>query len=492
MTEETTPDIHNQPVTEPTNAMPELTFNDLPYHWKEAMARAGWSDLMPVQAKAIPYLMAGRDLMVQARTGSGKTGAFILPLLERVNPLNNNTQVVIIGPTRELAIQVAKEAEMLVGEKGIRVLSVYGGVSYQKQLDGLKKGAHIVIGTPGRILDHLQRGTMSLKNLQILTFDEADRLLDMGFYPDMRELQSYLPDRKVDTFMFSATFPANVMRLAEQFMHEPDFLSLSSDNVLALDTVHAYYLVPALDKDRALIRIIEVENPASAFIFCNTKQRVNYVTTILKRAGYDADAISSDLSQKDRESTLARVRAGTLSLLVATDVAARGIDVADLSHVIQYEAPEDVESYIHRAGRTGRAGASGVALTLVGVFSEQMRINQIQKEYGIVIEERQLPSQEEASSIVAQRLTANLEMRLRQRDALQKERSPRFMEIAREFASNEASLELLAMLLDDAYQKMLHTTVENPNLTPVKPQKQKQQHGDKRRSGRSRSRRSRK
>ncbi len=490
MTENNNTDIHSQPIVEPENAMPELSVNDLPYTWKEALARAGWSDLMPVQSKAIPYIMAGRDLMVQARTGSGKTGAFILPLLERINPLNATTQALIIGPTRELAIQVAKEAEMLVGDKGIRVLSVYGGVSYQKQLDGLKKGAHIVIGTPGRILDHLQRGTMSLKNLQVFTFDEADRLLDMGFYPDMKQLQSYLPKRKVDSFMFSATLPANVMRLADQFLHEPDFLSLSSDNVLALDTEHAYYMVPPLEKDRALIRIIEVENPTSAFIFCNTKQRVNYVTTILKRAGYDADAISSDLSQKDRENTLARVRAGTLSLLVATDVASRGIDVANLSHVIQYEAPEDVESYIHRAGRTGRAGASGIALTLVGVFSEQMRIKQIQKEYGIVIEERPLPSKEEAASIVTQRLTAALEKRLRQRDALQKERSPRFVAMAKELAANDASLELLAMLLDDSYQKTLHTAVENPNLSPVKPPKQRD--NNRRRSGsRSGSRRSR-
>ncbi len=482
-------DIHTQPIVEPENAMPEITINDLPDTWKKAMARAGWNDLMPVQSKAIPYIMAGRDLIVQARTGSGKTGAFILPLLERVNPLNKTTQALIIGPTRELAIQVAKEAEMLVKDKGIRVLSVYGGVSYKKQLDGLKKGAHIVIGTPGRILDHLQRGTMNLNNLQVFTFDEADRLLDMGFYPDMRQLKSYLPDHKVDSFMFSATIPANVQRLADQFLDKPDFLSLSSDNVLALDTEHAYYMVPPLEKDRALIRIIEVENPRSAFIFCNTKQRVNYVTTILKRAGYDADDISSDLSQQTRERTLTRVREGKLSLLVATDVAARGIDVNNLSHVIQYEVPEDVESYIHRAGRTGRAGASGIALTLVGVFSEQMRIKQIQKEYGIKIEERPLPTQEDASSIVTQRLTASLEARLRERDALQKERSPRFEKIAQELASNDASLPLLAMLLDDAYQNMLHTAIENPDNATEKVKKQRQD--KKKKHGRSRSQRSR-
>ncbi|MCB8987961.1 MAG: DEAD/DEAH box helicase [Ardenticatenaceae bacterium] len=361
---EPTPDKN---VVEPENALPEVHAADLPESWRQAMARAGWTDLMPVQAKAMPYIMAGRDLMVQARTGSGKTGAFVLPILERINSLQATCQALILVPTRELAQQVAHEAAMLAGDSGANAVAVYGGSSYKVQIDAFRKGAHLVVGTPGRILDHLLRRTLTLNDLQILVFDEADRLLSMGFYPDMRQLQTYLPSRPVDSFMFSATFPPTVQSLARQFLNNPDFLSLSSDNMYVAETEHVYYTVPALEKDRALVRLIEVENPESAFIFCNTKVRVTYVTTVLRRFGYDADELSSDLEQRAREKVMDRVRQGKLRLLVTTDVAARGIDVPELSHVIQYEVPEDPELYIHcRADLAGPA--AGVAITLVGDF----------------------------------------------------------------------------------------------------------------------------
>ena len=236
-----------------------------------------------------------------------------------------------------------------------------------------RQGAHLVVGTPGRILDHLLKRNLSLKHLQMLVFDEADRMLSMGFYPDMKAVQRYLPSRRIQGCMFSATFPARVMRLAGEFLHEPEFLSLSRDHVHVTDVEHVYYVVPRMDKDRSLVRIIEVENPASALIFCNTKARVHYVTAVLQRFGYDADELSSDLSQKAREKIMARVRKGKLRFLVATDVAARGIDLPDLSHVIIYEPPDDPELYIHRAGRTGRAGGGGVAISLVDVM-EQMDV----------------------------------------------------------------------------------------------------------------------
>jgi len=477
---------HENNHTPQKTGLPEVTLNDLPTSWKEAAARAGWTELMPVQSKAMPYIMAGRDLMVQSRTGSGKTGAFILPILERINPLQDNCQAMILAPTRELAQQVASDAKVLAGDTGVRVVAVYGGTKYGPQLEAFRKGAHLVVGTPGRILDHLLRKSLTLDNLKILVFDEADRLLSMGFYPDMRQVQSYLPSsRRVDGFMFSATFPPRVMGLASRFLHEPDFLGLSSDNVHVAETEHIYYIVPGMDKDRSLVRIIEIENPDSVIIFCNTKARVTYVATVLRRFGYDADEISSDLSQAAREKVLTRVRQGELRFLVATDVAARGIDIHDLSHVIQYEPPEEAESYIHRSGRTGRAGAKGEAISLVDVI-EKAKLNRIAQRYHIDMQERPLPSDEDVAAIVSERATVLLEAKRRERDKLKAERMQRFIPLAQELSEDEDGLPLLAMLLDDYYQQALHKppTPLEPERTQKKPQTGGRKGG--RRRGRSR------
>ena len=479
---------HHEPqTTEPADRLPEVTLADLPDSWREAMARAGWSDLMPVQAKTMPYIMAGRDLMVQSRTGSGKTGAFVLPILERINPLQDVCQALVLAPTRELAQQVAKDARLLAGDTGARIAAVYGGVKYGPQLDALRQGAHLIVGTPGRILDHLLRKTLTLDDLKILVFDEADRLLSMGFYPDMREIQGYMPSRRVDGYMFSATFPPRVMGLARRFLHEPGFLGLSSDNVHVVETEHVYYVVPGLDKDRCLVRIIEVENPDSAIIFCNTKARVTYVTTVLKRFGYDADEISSDLTQQAREKVMGRVRQGKLRFLVATDVAARGIDIPELSHVIQYEPPEESEAYIHRAGRTGRAGASGEAISLVDVL-EKTKLNRIAQRYHIDLQERPLPGDEDVAAIVAERTTVLLETKLRARDKLQTERMQRFTPLAQQLSESEEGLSLLAMLLDDYYQQSLHAPPALPDRSPSPPARSSREKSRRRRGGRRRRR----
>ena len=445
----------------PQNVLADVTIDQLSEPLRAAVARAKWTTLMPVQARAIPYLLAGRGMMIQARTGSGKTGAYLLPMLERLNPTRDQCQALILTPTRELARQVTEDAELLCGAAGFRTVAVYGGVGYGPQIDALRGGAHIVVGTPGRVLDHLLKRTFTLEHLEMLIFDEADRMLSMGFYPDMREVQRYLPKRQVNTCMFSATFPASVQRTARQFIREPEFLSLSSDHVHVTDTEHVYYTLPDMDKDRGLVRLIEVENPTSALIFCNTKVRVHYVAVVLQRFGYDADELSSDLSQKDRERVLKRVRQGKLRFLVATDVASRGIDIHELSHVIQYELPDDLEGYIHRAGRTGRAGAAGVAISLVGL-TEKLTLKHIMQRYSIDMEERELPTDEDVAAVVAERVTALLEARLRARDKLKAERSQRFLPLARELAENEDELEIVAMLLDDYYQQMLHTPVPQP------------------------------
>jgi ATP-dependent RNA helicase DeaD len=444
---------------------------------------------MPVQAKGIPYMLAGRGVLIQARTGSGKTGAFILPMLERLDPARANCQALVLVPTRELAKQVWQQAEMMCDGSGLRTVAVYGGVGYGPQMDALRQGAHIVVGTPGRILDHLLRGTLSLDNLQMLIFDEADRMLSMGFYPDMKEIQRYLPRRAFSASMFSATFPSSVIQSANEFIRSPEFISLSGDQVHISTTEHLYYTTPPMDKDRALVRIIEIENPASAIIFCNTKVRVHYVTVVLQRFGYDADELSADLSQRDRERVLERVRTGTLRFLVATDVAARGLDIPDLSHVIQYESPEDPEAYIHRSGRTGRAGAAGVAMSLVSEL-EKLDLIKIAKRFTIDMQERPLPTDADVELIVTERVTALLEARLRTRDKLHIERSQRFISVGRALAENEDESAIIAMLLDDYYQQTLHARVAQPDAAPKSPPPQSTQ--SKPRSGgddRSRGRR---
>ena len=447
----------DQPTAAPEE-LSELSFEQLPDALREGAARAGWTSLMPVQARAIPYILAGREMMIQARTGSGKTGAFVLPMLERIDPGEARCQALVLVPTRELARQVSQVAETVCSGIGLRTVAVYGGVGYGPQLDALSSGAQIVVGTPGRVLDHLLRRTLVLDALRMRVFDEADRMLSMGFYPDMQAVQGHLPAATLRTLhnsMFSATYPAFVQRSAKEFMRAPEFLSLSGDQVHVTDTEHLFYLVPVMEKDRTLVRIIEVENPASAIIFCNTKTAVHYVTVVLQRFGYDADELSADRSQADRERILKRVREGTLRFLVATDVAARGLDIPELSHVIQYEPPEDPEGYIHRAGRTGRAGATGVALSLVSE-AEALTLDSIAKRYSIEFQQRVAPSDEDVQGVVAERVTTLLEARLRERDRLKTERSQRFVPLARTLAENEDESALIAMLVDDYYQETLH------------------------------------
>jgi ATP-dependent RNA helicase DeaD len=448
------------------NPLAEITFDQLPANLQEAAARAGWNSLVPVQQRAIPYLLAGRNMMIQARTGSGKTGVFLLPMLRQLNPALSACQALIFVPTRELARQVWQEAEKICGEAGLHAVAIYGGVGYGAQISALKGGAQIVVGTPGRVLDHLLKRTFSLDHLKMLVYDEADRMLSMGFYPDMQQAQRYLPNRPVHTCMFSATFPDSVMRTAMEFIHEGEFLSLSTDHVHVTDTEHIYYVVKGMDKDRSLVRLIEVENPASAIIFCNTKARVHYVSVVLQRFGYDADELSADLSQSERDRVLDRIRAGTLRFLVATDVAARGLDIPALSHVIQYEPPDETEAYIHRAGRTGRAGANGVAISLVNQV-EKPALDRIARQFSIPFEECTIPSDADVEAVVAERTTALLEAKLRQRDKLQTERSLRFSALARSLTENEDELPIITMLLDDYYQETLHAPIIQPSGTPA-------------------------
>ena len=454
-------------VDEPENALPEVSLADLPQLLQTACAKAGWNSLMPVQSRALPYLLEGRDLMVQSRTGSGKTGTYLLPLMARLNPAMPAVQALILVPTRELAVQVEQEAKTLFKGSGFTVAAVYGGVGYGKQMDALRQGVSVVVGTPGRVLDHLLRRTLNLDHISALIFDEADRMLSIGFYPDMKEIQRYLPETSIHAMLFSATYPPHVLKLAGEFLTDPQMLSLSTTQIHVAEVQHLYCECKSMEKDRTLIKILEVENPASAIIFCNTKATVHFVTAVLQGFGFNADELSADLSQSRREDVLSRLRKGTIRFLIATDVAARGIDIPELSHVFLYEPPDDRESYIHRAGRTGRAGAAGVVISLVDIM-EKMELQRIAKYFKVPLTQHMAPTDEEVAHAVGMRVTALLEARFRQLNGLERERMKRFESLVQSIAEDPEQRHLLTLLLDDCYQKSLNPTAFLPAGTPRK------------------------
>jgi ATP-dependent RNA helicase DeaD len=451
-TSEASPEEH---LILPENPLPSVELDDLPPELQAAARRLGWPSLMPVQRHAIPYLLAhDRDLMVQSRTGSGKTGAFVLPGLLRIDPEINHCQVLILVPTRELAQQVTREAERLSEGTGINVATVIGGVAYGPQLEAFRKGAHFVVGTPGRILDHLQQGSLDLHDLQILIFDEADKMLSMGFYPDMVQMKRFLP-RERSSYMFSATYTASVLSLSREFLHHPGFLSLSRDRVAVDQIQHIVYEVDTLQKDTLLCRLVEIEAPVSAIIFCNTKDRVAYVTSILQRHGFNADAISADLNQKQREKVLLDLREGRLRFLVATDLAGRGIDIPALSHVFLYDFPDDPENYIHRAGRTGRAGSDGICISLVAL-REMAELERTARKYSINYDRRALPDGDEVEALMVDRLVQAIDMRLRANDHVQNKAQNRFLALAASLGADPDLHGIIAMLLNDYYQQSVH------------------------------------
>lgn len=318
----------------------------------------------PVQAASIPVLMSGEDVIVQAQTGTGKTLAFLLPILEKIRPDRTDAQALIITPTRELAIQITAEARKLAeAREGLSVLAAYGGQDVERQLRKLKNGTQLVIGTPGRLLDHLRRGSLTLGAVRMLVLDEADLMLHMGFLTEVEEIISLVP-RSRQTMLFSATMPDNVKRLARAYMNQPHDIRIAETKRVTLDSIRQI-LVECTDrtKQAALLDMIGKERPYLAVIFCRTKRRASTLNEALQEAGFQSAELHGDLSQAKREQVMRAFREAKLELLVATDVAARGIDVEGVTHVFNYDIPHDVDSYIHRIGRTGRAGESGVAVT---------------------------------------------------------------------------------------------------------------------------------
>lgn len=366
MTDESAPEPTSESSGQPTGR----TFAEMNLHpgIEQALDDMGFSAPMQVQDAIYDRVIAGEDLMVQSRTGSGKTAAFGIPMTQLVPEDCSSVFGLALAPTRELALQIAAEIKQIGVHRGVEVLAVYGGAPIGSQIQALKTGkAHIIAGTPGRVLDHLSRRTLDPSQIRFFVLDECDEMFSMGFQEDIERIARQLPAKeKRQTLLFSATIPPEIERIGKRHMRDYKKVMLSEDFVGVHEIDHAYYLVSGVARTKSLLRVIADIKPTTAIIFCNTRGDTSLVAAVLQKHGYDAEAISGDLTQKDRERVMTRTKNKEVRFLCATDIAARGIDISDLSHVINYTFPESPEVYIHRTGRTGRAGKSGAAISLVG------------------------------------------------------------------------------------------------------------------------------
>lgn len=362
----------------------------------KAMADMGWSEPTPVQVAAIPVGLKGTDLIAQAQTGTGKTGTFGSIILSRVPAGGSVPGAIVLTPTRELAIQVAEElsTDRLAKYTGHRCIAIYGGTSYEKQISELEKGTDIVAGTPGRVLDLIDRGYLNLAGIKVIVMDESDRMLDMGFIEDVEEIFKSCPKER-QMMMFSATMPEDIRMLSNDYMVKPKEINVSRD-VVVLDNIEQFYIaVGRRNKSWALSRILDLDKP-KALIFCQTIKMVDMLEERLKEYDYKAEAIHGDMPQKKREKVIGDFREGKVDLLIATDVAARGLDIDDVDYVINYDMPEELETYIHRVGRTGRAGRKGTAASFV-TAQEEYLIKEFEVRTGMVIAKRDVPDNEEGA-----------------------------------------------------------------------------------------------
>jgi ATP-dependent RNA helicase DeaD len=383
----------------PSSPSPKASFADLGLRPEvlKALADMGFAEPMEVQQATLPMVRQGHDILVQSRTGSGKTAAFAIPFADWIADSSlPSPQALVLLPTRELALQVAAETARICATLPLSVVPVYGGSPMGRQIEQLRAGAHIVCGTPGRILDHIRRGTLRLDKIKCVVLDECDEMLSMGFQEDIEAILGETPTER-QTLLFSATIPEGIQRLSRRFMRSPETLKLSADFVGVHEIRHTYYSIPGGHRETELVRVLAFEEPERAVIFCNTREETGRVAEHLRRQGMNAVPISSDLSQSEREDVMSRMRAGTIRFLVATDVAARGIDIENLPCVINYTFPESPEIYIHRTGRTGRAGRSGHAVSLIGP-TEVGSFYYLKLLYKIRPEERSLPSEAEVRS----------------------------------------------------------------------------------------------
>ncbi|EHP89166.1 DEAD/DEAH box helicase [Methanotorris formicicus] len=363
----------------------------------KALEKKGFKEPTEIQEKTIPILLNGDiDVVGQAQTGTGKTAAFGLPLIEKIDENSKDVQALILTPTRELSIQVSEEIDSLKGNKNLKILPVYGGQPIEPQIRQLKRGVHIVVGTPGRILDHIKRGSLNLKNISYLVLDEADEMLNMGFIDDVEEILRHTNKNK-RVLLFSATLPRTILNLAKRYMGEYKLVSVKKETLTTNLVEQIYYEVSNSKKFDALCRVIDVEDDFYGLVFCKTRADVNEVANKLVENGYEADALHGDIAQKQRERILNKFKKKRINILVATDVAARGIDINNLTHVINYSLPQNPESYVHRIGRTGRAGKKGTAITFISP-DEYRKLNYIKKIAKANIRKEKLPEKEDITN----------------------------------------------------------------------------------------------
>jgi len=439
----------------------------------QAVTEMGFEESTPIQAKAIPIAMKGADLIGQAQTGTGKTAAFGIPLISKIPPEEDRIVALVMTPTRELAIQVADELGKLARYKGIRTLPIYGGQDIGRQIRALKKKPQIIIGTPGRLLDHINRKTIRLDDVKTVVLDEADEMLDMGFMEDITTILGLVPEER-QTMLFSATMPPNIQKLAQQFLRNPEHVSVIPKNITAPSIEQTYIEVHEREKFEALSRLLDMESPDLAIVFGRTKRRVDELSEALQKRGYSADGLHGDLSQNQRDTVMRKFRDGSIDVLVATDVAARGLDVSGVTHVINFDLPQDPESYVHRIGRTGRAGKEGIAYTFV-TPREIDHLHFIERVTRQRIARRPLPSLAEAIE-GKQRVTAERLIEIIQQDDFTE-----YKGIAIQLLEQYDSVHLVAAAMKLLTGEKKDVEIE---LTPEDPIRAKKRRPDIRSSGR--------
>ena len=414
----------------------------------KVLKQRGFEEPTPIQQKTIPAVLKGsKDIVGQAQTGTGKTAAFGLPIIELLQERPGVVQALILTPTRELAIQVAEEINSLKGKKRLSIVPIYGGQSFDLQLRSLKKGVDIVVGTPGRILDHLRRRTLRLDKISFLVLDEADEMLNMGFLEDVTEImKSAGLNRR--TLLFSATMPQEIRHISKKYMGEHDVLKVSKGQLTIRQTDQIYFEVSPSDKFEALCRIIDIEEEFYGLVFCRTKIDTDTIANHLGERGYDADALHGDLSQGQREKILNKFKKRLINILVATDVAARGLDVQDLTHVINFSLPQDPESYIHRIGRTGRAGKEGNAITFI-TPEEYRKLQFIKRGAKTDIRKAKLPRVKDVIKTKKTRIRTDLE------GIVKKELRLEFLEMSKELLQDIKPENMVAALLQYSFQDVL-------------------------------------
>ncbi|WP_319379417.1 DEAD/DEAH box helicase [uncultured Methanocorpusculum sp.] len=438
----------------------------------QAIGDMGFEEPTPIQAMAIPQILDGKDVTGQAQTGTGKTAAFGIPIIERLDPDNKNVQALVLSPTRELAIQTAEEFSRLMKyKKGLNVVPIYGGQPIERQLRALKGTVQVVIGTPGRVIDHIKRGTLHLDSITMFILDEADQMLDMGFREDIEDIFRDTPkDRQ--TILFSATMPQPILDITRRFQHDPQFLKITRKELTVPQIEQTYIEVRERDKLEALCRTLDMNNPELALVFCNTKRTVDDLMSRMQARGYFVEALHGDMKQQQRDRVMARFRSGSIDVLIATDVAARGIDVDDVDIVFNYDVPQDVEYYVHRIGRTARAGRTGKSVTFVAP-REIYKLRDIQRYAKIQIAKTPLPTLDDVAEMKQQifldkvrdiMAAGNLELYLPLVEQLLETETEADSESASEITSIQVAAALLKMHLDSG-----KNAAQSEEIKPLQP-----------------------